>query len=248
MLPVPQAPPVSQPGYGQPTGQSMYGVRPQQPGPGPQQGGYGQFTFPVAPRQPLEPLAVAGVATSVLGPVGVILGLLARGRIKRTRRRSMGLAWTAVALGAVFTLTWGMIAGVLASNGTLDQAFQEPEPGDAAEPRTVAAVNLATGNCVATLPPAEQVGEVRVVPCATDHIAQVVSEHELSGAFPGATALATEATATCSAEVEQIDAGDAAIQPWYLVPSESGWEQGNTRLVCLLRGSAGPLTVDLVNT
>lgn len=244
--PIPQAP--SQTTFAPPSGQSMYGHH-VQPQPAPQQvGGYGQFMFPVAPKQKVEPLAVAGIATSPLGPVGIALGLLARGRVKRTRRRSMGLAWTGVALGALFTIGWGLTATVLSMNGTIDRALESPQPGDVAEPRTIAAANLAEGNCIAALPPAEQVGEVRLVPCAEEHIAQVVSVHRLDGEFPGADALADRAVTTCTADVEQIDGGDASFVPWYLVPSETGWNQGNTQVVCLLRGDAGPLQVDLVNT
>lgn len=236
-------------GYAPPSGQSMYGVRPEpQQQPVAQQGGYGQFTFPVVPKQPLEPLAVAGVATSPLGPVGVILSLMARGRVKSTRRRSMGLVWAGVGLGALFTVGWTLALTVLSLNGTIDRTFERPEAGDVAQPRTIAAANLAVGNCISTLPPAQEVGEVRLVPCADEHIAQVVTMHELSGEFPGDEALADQATSTCTADVDQLDAGDASIVPWYLVPSATGWGQGNTQVVCLLRGDAGPLHVDLVNS
>lgn len=248
--PVPQmpAPQAGPPGYAPPSGQSMYGHHPE-PQPVPQQqGGYGQFMFPVAPKQKVEPLAVAGIATSPLGPVGIALGLLARGRVKQTRRRSMGLAWTGVALGALFTVGWVLTATVLSMNGTIDRALESPQPGDVAEARTVAAANLAEGNCISTLPPAEQVGEVRLVPCAEEHIAQVVTLHELSGDFPGADALTDQAVTLCTADVGQLDGGDASFVPWYLVPSETGWAQGNTQVVCLLRGDAGLLQVDLVNT
>lgn len=244
--PIPQAP-TQQTAFAPPSGQSMYGNRePVQPAP--QQGGYGSFTFPVVPKQRLEPLAVAGVATSPLGPVGIALGLLARNRVKQTRRRSMGLAWAGVALGSLFTVGWVLVTAVLSLNGTIDRALESPQPGDVSEPRTVAAANLALGNCIQTLPPAEQVGEVSLVPCTEAHIAQVVSLHPLSGDFPGPEQIASDATATCTADVEQIDAGDASFVPWYLVPSETGWNQGNTQVVCLLRGDAGPLNVDFVNT
>lgn len=245
--PVPQMP-APQHSFAPPSGQSMYGNHQPAAQAAQQQGGYGSFTFPVAPRQKLEPLAIAGIATAPLGPVGIGLGLLARNRVKQTRRRSMALAWTAVALGAVFTVGWALVTAVLSMNGTIDRALESPQPGDVAAARTVAAANLAVGNCIQTLPPAEQVGEVRLVPCADEHIAQVVSLHPGSGDFPGAEQIAADATATCTTEVENIDAGDASFVPWYLVPSQAGWDQGNTQVVCLLRGDAGPLNVDLVNT
>lgn len=243
--PIPQMP--TQTGFAPPSGQSMYGAHPQQQA-APQQGSYGQFTFPVAPKQKVEPLAVAGIATSPLGPVGIALGLIARGRVKQTRRRSMGLAWTGVALGALFTVGWALGLTVLSMNGTIDRAFERPEQGDVAQARTIAAANLAVGNCISTLPPAEQVGEIRLVPCAQEHIAQVVTTHELTGDFPGADELEADATQTCAADVGALDAGDASFVPWFLVPSEAGWNQGNTQVVCLLRGDAGPLQVDLVNS
>jgi hypothetical protein len=243
--PVPQMPAPA--GYQPPAGQSMYGVRqPQQPTQ--QQGSYGQFTFPVAPKQKVEPLAVAGVATSPLGPVGIALGLLARRRVQQNRRRSMGLAWTGVALGALFTIAWAIGVAVLSMNGTIDRALERPQQGDVEQARTIAAANLAVGNCISTLPPAQQVGEVRLVPCAQEHIAQVVTLHELSGEFPGGARLSDQATQTCATDVGEVDAGDASFVPWFLVPSEAGWAQGNTHVVCLLRGDAGPLQVDLVNS
>ncbi len=245
-----QAPPIAPPqqSFGQSSGQSMYGVRPdlQQPAP-PQQGGYGQFTFPTPPKQKVEPLAVAGVATAPLGLVAVVLGLVARARVKRTRRRSMGLAWTAIALGTVFTIGWVMVGAVLVGNGTLDRAFESPQPGDVAEARTIASANLAVGNCIATLPPASEVGEVRLVPCAESHIAQVVSQHPIDGAYPGPDQLTAQATEICDAEIAALDAGEESIGSWFLVPSQQGWAQGNTRVICLLRGAAGPLTTNLVN-
>lgn len=243
--PVPTMP--TQTAFAPPSGQSMYGVH-QQPVAAPQQGSYGQFTFPVAPKQKVEPLAVAGIATSPLGPVGIALGLIARGRVKQTRRRSMGLAWTGVALGALFTVGWVLGLTVLSMNGTIDRAFERPEQGDVAQARTIAAANLAVGNCVYTLPPAAEVGEVRLVPCAQEHIAQVVTTHELTGGYPGDAELAAQATQTCTTDVGGLDAGDASFVPWFLVPSETGWNQGNTQVVCLLRGDAGPLQVDLVNS
>lgn len=248
MPPVPPAPPQVAVGYAPPSGQSMYGVRPE-PQQAPQQmGGYGQFAFPVAPKQQLEPLAVAGVATSPLGPIGLVLSLMARGRVKQTRRRSMGLVWAGVALSAAFTIGWTLVMTVLSMNGTIDRALERPQEGDVAQARTIAAANLAVGNCISTLPPAQEVGEVRLVPCAEEHIAQVVTLHELSGDFPGEAALADRAVSTCTADVDQIDPGDASIVPWHLVPSSTGWAQGNTQVVCLLRGDAGPLHVDLVNS
>ncbi|MBZ2198366.1 DUF4190 domain-containing protein [Occultella gossypii] len=235
----------------QPRGQSPYGSRPAPGAPGQQQptgtGGYGQFTFPAFEKQKLEPMAVAAVATSPLGPVGLVLGLLARPRVRRTRRRSMNLAWAGIVLGGAFTVAWILVAVTLTLNGTIARATERPVAGDVDSARSVAAANLAQGNCIYTLPPAQSVGEVRLVPCAESHIAQVISTHELTGDFPGAEEVAAQATEMCDADAAGIDAGDLDVTPWHLAPSAEGWEQGNTTVVCLVRGATGPVEGDLVN-
>src|SRR5699024_4191285 len=76
---IPQAP-TTQPAPQTPLGQSPYGRH--APAEQHAQGSYGQFTFPVMRRWPLEPTAVASVATSPLGPVGLFLGLFARRQVK----------------------------------------------------------------------------------------------------------------------------------------------------------------------
>lgn len=251
---VPAVPQMAPPAPQAPLGQSAYGQRPvpapyQQGQPGqPGQGNFGQFTFPVIEKQKFEPLAVAGVATSPLGVTGIVLGFLARGRVKQTRRRSMALAWAGIGLGALFTVGWVLLAVTLALNGTIDRALERPQAGDASEPRTIASANLAVGNCVSVLPPAESVGEVRVVPCAQEHIAQVISLEEIyAGSYLGAEETASRAIESCTAALEDLGETDPPVEPWYLAPSEEGWNQGNHTVVCLARGSAGPSTSDLVN-
>ncbi|UFU06063.1 DUF4190 domain-containing protein [Ruania halotolerans] len=225
-------------------GQSMYGARPA-PEPAPNQGSYGAFTFPVMQRAKVEPTAVASVATVLLGPVAVLLGMIARGRVRRFRRRSMGLAWTGIGLGAFFTVAWVLVAVVLAGNGTIDRLTERPEAGDVTAARTVGASNVAVGNCIEFLPPGEIVGEVRLVPCARQHIAQAVSSHELTGDFPGAAAVAEQALEVCEADVNEL-AGTIALTPWYLAPSEEAWNQGVTDVLCLARGASGPFEGDLL--
>lgn len=228
-----------------PLGQSPYGEH-SAPDPAAQQS-YGQFTFPVMKRQPLEPTAVAAVATSPLGPVGLILGLFARRRVRTKHTRSMPLANTGAALGALFTVVWVLVAVVLVGNGTVARWTEQPEPGDVAEARTVGASNVAVGNCIQFLPPSPSVGELPLVPCAQEHAAQAISEHDVDGGgFPGTEALETQARSTCQADVSAL-AAEAPVIVWYLTPSAEAWDQGTQRIVCLARGQSGALTGDLVN-
>src|SRR5690625_3568627 len=237
-----------------PPGQSPYGSRPApggagsmdgQPGYGQQPGGYGQFTFPHLPKAKVEPLAVAGLVTAVLGLPGLILGLLALPRVRGGRRRSPALAWSAVILGALFTIGWILTFIALALTGTFDRLTEQPQPGDVTEPRTIASATLAEGNCITRLPPARPVGDVRVVPCEELHIAQVISVHQLEGPYPGDEVLQEQATSTCAADLESLET-DMQVIPWYLVPSEEGWQEGNTQLMCLARAAGVSFQGDLL--
>ncbi|SEE63988.1 DUF4190 domain-containing protein [Ruania alba] len=239
--PIPQAPQSTPQG---PVGQSMYGSRPA-PEPHAAQGSYGEFTFPVLQRAKVEPTAVASVATALLGPVAVALGLVARGRVRRHRRRSMGLAWTGIGLGAFFTIAWVLLTVVLAGNGTIDRMVERPEAGDVTEARTVGASNVAVGNCIEFLPPGQIVGEVRLVPCEQQHIAQAISSHPLTGDFPGTDAVAEQALEACAPAVSEL-ASSTPLTPWYLAPSEEAWNQGVTEVLCVARGGSGPFEGDLL--
>ncbi|HIZ37917.1 MAG TPA: DUF4190 domain-containing protein [Candidatus Ruania gallistercoris] len=240
---IPQAP-TTAPAPQTPLGQSPYGQH--APVEQIEQGSYGQFTFPVMKRRPLEPTAVAAVATSPLGPVGVGLGLFARRQVKTTRRRSLTLASTGIGLGALFTVLWVLAAVVLAGNGTIARWTERPQAGDVSEARTVAANNVAVGNCIQFLPPGQSVGELQLVPCAQEHTAQAVTEHELDGSFPGVAALDSQARETCQADVSAL-ASEVPVMVWYLAPSQEAWDQGTQRILCVARAQSGSMTGDLVN-
>lgn len=241
--PIPQAP-TAAPEPQAPLGQSPYGQR--APMEQSEQGSYGQFTFPVMKRRPLEPTAVAAVATSPLGPVGVGLGIFARRQVKATRRRSLTLASTGIGLGALFTVLWVLAAVVLAGNGTIARWTEQPQAGDVSEARTVAASNVAVGNCIQFLPPGQSVGELQLVPCAQEHAAQAVTEHELDGSFPGVDALDSQARETCQADVSAL-ASEVPVMVWYLAPSQQAWDEGTQRILCVARAQSGSMTGDLVN-
>lgn len=242
-VPLPKAP---APGPQTPMGQSPYGLR-SEPAPQQHTGQYGQFTFPQLQKAKLEPTAVAGIATSIFGIPAIILGLMARPRVRGGRRRSPALAWTSISLGGLFTIAWILVAVSLTLSGTIDRITERPIAGDTEETRTVAAANLAEGNCVERLPPASEVGEVRLVPCTQAHIAQVLAVHTLDGAYPGGEDLEATAEDRCSADLAALGDTEAAIDRWYFVPSETGWDQGNTQVICLARGAQGPYEGDLVN-
>lgn len=108
-------------GYGQPQGspppygqQQPYG-QPQYPPPG-----YGQQPYgspPHGQQQGTNGMAIAALVTSLLcSPLGIILGFVAKGQIKKTGQSGNGLATAGIVIGVVSILLGVLLfAGGLAS-------------------------------------------------------------------------------------------------------------------------------------
>lgn len=207
-----------------------------------------QMAFPELKKAKLEPTAIASLATFWAPIVGLVLGVVALLRTRKRGTRSPALATVATALGAFVTVGAIVVVTALAANGTFARWSQAPEAGDLSE-RTISSIHLAAGNCIATLPPGDEVGDVKIVPCAQEHAAQVVAVAPLTASsYPEATVIADSAAA-CEEDIEAVLTAfpDTPLTPWYLAPSKSGWDAGNTSAICMVRTTATPLTVDVVN-
>lgn len=103
------------PGYGQPpAGQPGYGQQPTgYPPPGYGQPPYGQP--PYGQAQGTNGMAIAALVTSLLcSPLGIILGFVAKGQIKKTGQSGNGLATAGIVIGVV-----SMLLGLLVIGGGL---------------------------------------------------------------------------------------------------------------------------------
>ena|SRR5690625_2122768 len=211
------------------------------------------FALPTLPKQPLEPLAVASVVASPVAPLGLGLGIAALRRIRRSRRRGGTLAVGGIVLSSLFLVAAALAVATFALDGTFDRARERPVAGNVAAARTAAPVNLAVGNCVATLPVTERVGEVTLTPCAEGHQLQVIDRIEVAGGdYPGPPALFQEAAQRCQEAFEGLGAATpswpAGFTPWHLVPSPENWQAGQRHIICFARSTAGPVSVDLVGS
>lgn len=124
-------PPGAPPGYGPPGAPPGYGPPPPgaPPGYGPPPGfgppGFGPPGFGPPgppPTQGTSGLAVAALVSGILlGPVGVVLGIVALRRIKRTREGGRGLAIAGIVVGALSTIL-SVVVVIFALNavGTVD--------------------------------------------------------------------------------------------------------------------------------
>jgi hypothetical protein len=99
------------------------------------------YTGPAAPAggpqygKPTDGFALASLITSGIGiaPVGIVLGLIARRRIRRSggARDGRGLALAGIAVGCVY-LALGAGVGLLALNGAFDEVNSDDYSGEKA--------------------------------------------------------------------------------------------------------------------
>ncbi|WP_265737702.1 DUF4190 domain-containing protein [Peterkaempfera bronchialis] len=155
-------------------------------------------------------LAIASLVPGVTGflwPVGVLLGVVALVRIRRTGRRGR---WLAVA-GLVMCLVWAV------GGTSVFGPYVGKSDGDRAG--TVSVFDLKAGDCMARLPPKSQesVSEVAVVPCSQLHQGEVFASADLGDAFFGSESEVTErAEEVCSSLI-----GGYVMDGWAIPDSVS---------------------------
>ncbi|OLT51003.1 DUF4190 domain-containing protein [Cellulosimicrobium sp. CUA-896] len=180
-------------------------------------------------------------AGALLGPVGIGLGAAALSRVRAHGTRGRGPAVTGMVVGAVATVGW--VVGAVAW-WQLEEA-RSPLAGDVAAPTTVHARQLVLGSCLDELPPDGEVARVRVVPCADEHRAQVVTRTDFGAdeVWPGDEAATRRVARVCGPEVLGPDPTGLERVVW--VPTETSWRDGDRTGLCLA-ASDDPLPADLV--
>ncbi|WP_373309971.1 DUF4190 domain-containing protein [Cellulomonas chitinilytica] len=164
----------------------------------------------------------------LLGPVALVLGLVALRRTAAQQTRGRRLAIAGVVLGAVGTVA--LVVGVVVA--VLTASAQRSLPPDVPEARDAHAAQLVTGNCLAALPADGTVETVRVVPCAEPHAAQVVTDYEFTSnaVWPGQDAADARVARACVLDDDEAAAGVRTVT-W--APTEAGWSRGDRRGLCL---------------
>lgn len=192
-----------------------------------------------APTVPVDRLAVVSVVAGALGtgPVAVVLGVLARRRVRARARRGGRLALIGIALGVLGTLAWtGVVVGA-----ALTARTERPLAGDVDAPRDVHARQLVTGSCLDELPADGHVDTVTVVPCAQEHAAQVLTQYAFAEAaiWPGQQGADALVASACALSPAETEAGVRAVT-W--APTERSWERGDRTGLCLATVDGGGLT------
>ena len=216
---------------------------PPQPGYGPQ-GGYGGSQFPPGTPPQTDGVSIAALVCGlVVGPVGLILGIIALIRIRRSGAKGRGFAITGIVLGALSLLA---AVGILArvASGVFNTS-----PSNITEARTITADQLEAGHC-SNLVDIDGAGErVPVVPCSDAHDVEIIAD--LGGdprAHWGDTAALTE---NCAQQAIDLAGADAERLETYVLPivpadSATAAERLKTRYLCAVASGDATLTGSFV--
>lgn len=203
--------------------------------------------IPTIDKPPLDGVSVAAVVTGAvgLGPVAIALGAVGLRRTTKQWRRSPTIAGVGLGLGILGTLGW-IGLGVAAGLGAFSGPDLTATPGDVETARTAHASALAAGNCVETVPPQQEVGEVRIVPCAQPHLAQVLAVEDYpADTYPGQDPALEVATEWCAGLLSEQGFHADSFLAWPIVPTPAAWDEDVRTMSCLARSTLGQITGDL---
>ncbi|MFJ8308572.1 MULTISPECIES: DUF4190 domain-containing protein [unclassified Streptomyces] len=253
--PAPGQPPQPQPGpgYGWPQQNQVPGGYPGAY-PGQPMNGGPWYPYPAAPQQPpVSGLAIGSLIAGVLcciPPLGLVLGAVALGQIKKKGQRGKGMAIAGVVLSAISTL----LLVVSIATGGLTSGWRDFKSGwngsaSGVGSKSRSTLDLRSGDCF-DVPGGKlerEVVSVRIVPCGGRHDAEVSGSFRLTatGSYPGESAISAEADSKCW-DLEQTYAMDrwkipATAGPYYYTPSKQSWGLGDHSVTCAFAAHGGKL-------
>ena len=191
-----------------------------------------------APRskgpKPLSKLAVVSLVLGFLGGgLGLILGLVALLRIRRTGKRGAPLAVG----GIVLAVAWAALVGyVYVAVINAPQARDTPG-GPVVRRGEVLVTDLRVGDCIEKWAVSNSIGKVTVVPCTFNHDAEIFHTFTAggAGAFPGDKAVTDEANTQCTTKaktgLKPDDLKTAKIA--FLKPVQASWDKNEKQVTCV---------------
>ncbi|MFF4251544.1 DUF4190 domain-containing protein [Streptomyces sp. NPDC001663] len=234
--PGPQGPQGPYPQGQYPYPQGPYAAPGPTPSPYPYQP-WGQGYSPYNRPAPVNGLAIASLVLGVLcfvPALGLLLGLIALGQIKRKGERGKGLAVAGSLLSSVGLALWVLVLATGAVSDFWD-GFKDAAKDNGS------AYSLTRGECF-DAPGGSLLGkayDVDKVPCAGEHDAEVFAAFKMTGtaAYPGDSKVQEVADTRCYV-LRYGYAMDAWAVPedvdvYYLTPTRESWRLGDREVTCM---------------
>ncbi len=232
-----QYPPPPPPSPQGPYGQPAYGPYP----PSPYQG-WGQGYSPFNQPAPVNGLAIASLVLGVLcclPAVGLVLGLIALGQIRKKGERGKAMAVIGSVLSSLGLALWVL---VLATNGVSDFWDGFKEAARSSSPAKGECFNSASGLEGSTY-------DLDEVPCSGAHDGEVFAVVVLpDGDFPGDASVTDTAEDKCyklrSAYAMDTWAVPEGVDVYYVVPSQETWNLGDREITCAFGNADSDAAMD----
>jgi len=202
------------------------------------------------------------IAAFVLGLVGVpilgmVLGIVALRRIRRTLQQGSGLAIAGIVLSCVWLVFTALVIviGLRSDPGSAPSAAAS---GGASNSRTVDPFSLATGDCFENPTPTagqqQTFATVVQTPCTQPHNAQIFATFNVSGSllsYPGDAAMHSLASSGCTARVRATLDGAKLTDSMsirFLYPLQASWLGGHRTISCIVFNPTPTLTSSLLKS
>lgn len=217
-------------------------------------------SYPVPPAPGVDGYAIASLVTALLGAplIAVILGLVARRRIRESGKGGREMALAGIAIGsALMVLLLGLVAMLAAGDALENHTGGRPSTtatrdGDGVIDRagSIEVKKLWIDDCF-EYPDVDdsQVGTVRAVPCREPHDAQVYHvDPQLGPSYPGEPALLARAEEVCTSKIttSRITTTADSMELIYFYPTETSWRFGSRSIQCIVLVTEGTLTRSLL--
>jgi hypothetical protein len=198
-------------------------------------------------------MAIAAFVLGLLGfmgisaILGIVFGVVAVSRVRRTLQGGKGLAIAGIVMGGVWVAVALIVIGVVVgARSSATPSWAPSVPGG----QTVAPYALKTGDCFDN-PAGTDVLSVVRTRCSQPHSAQVFATFNVGGSqlsYPGEAKLQRLAAAGCSARMGSVDSAKVpdSVNAGYLYPFEDTWQSGVRTITCILYSPTQNLTSSLL--
>ncbi|MEU0369300.1 DUF4190 domain-containing protein [Streptomyces sp. NPDC006283] len=206
------------------------------------------------PQRPaVNGLAITSLVVGIvccLPPLGLVLGAVALGQLRRKGERGKGMAVAGIVLSSLSTL----LVLLMVVTGEAREAWNGMRDGFKEAARSKSTQDLRKGDCFG-VPGSDLEGEVvdvDVVDCDEEHDAEVTGAYRLKKSDPAPGSPTGEAfAAERCLEINDAYAPDSwalpkDVQSYYYLPTEESWARGDRTVTCSLAGGRleGSLRVD----
>jgi len=243
--PAPAVPTVSERPAWQPTAWGAPPSAPPPSSPPPQWGAPGPSPAwgpppPPAPsgREGRDGLAITSLVLGIIpvGILGIVVGIIALVRIRRSGRRGRGMAIAGIVLGSLWFVGVASAVAIGVAN-TADRA----DDGAVVARGSVAATELRTGDCPSALPDSAT-RTLSVVPCTEPHVAEVFASFPISsGAYPGEAEAKRFGGGGCTERLAgYVGPGrEDEFDLVFLYPTDQSWRLGDRAVSCMVTAPDG---------